>query len=204
MLIELILMFELTVPLDGIRGKDMLSLALMAAKAFAPSIIGSLMGSKAEKVAEDVVGIATKITGIDDPQEAVDHLGKNPELALQFKQSVMEYELAMAKEDTKRLETVNETMRAEARSEHWMQWSWRPFNGYLFGITLFFNYVMPSLYNMFAEVHIVAQQIPEFVLMAWAAILGVTAWHRGVQKRIISGEVKKKTSIADAIKALRK
>jgi len=181
----------------------MLSLALMAAKTFAPSIIGSLMGDKAEDVAKDVVDIATKVTGIGDPEEAVDVLGKNPELALQFKQSVMEYELALVKEDTKRLEIVNQTMQTEAKSEHWMQWSWRPFNGYLFGITLFCNYVMPSIYNMFATDKIVAQQIPEFVLMAWAAILGVTAWHRGVNKRITSGEKKKNSSIADAIKALR-
>jgi len=28
------------------------------------------------------------------------------------------------------LETVNKTMRAEATSEHWMQWSWRPLVGH--------------------------------------------------------------------------
>lgn len=37
-----------------------------------PSIVGMFKGKDAEQQAENVVGIAKKITGIDDPQKAVD------------------------------------------------------------------------------------------------------------------------------------
>jgi hypothetical protein len=181
----------------------MISLAIMAAKAFAPSIIGSLLGDKAESVAGDVLDIAKSLTGVSDPDVAVDMLGKNPELALQFKQSVMDYQLAMAREDTDRLKAVNATMVAESKSEHWMQYSWRPFNGFLFGITLFMNYVFPNIANMFIDTqtnYFVAQTIPSEVLMSWAAVLGVTAWHRGVQKRVESAE--NVLTPADRIKSL--
>jgi hypothetical protein len=31
-------------------------------------------------------------------------------------------------------------------------------------------------------------EIPYWVWMAWASVLGVTAWHRGKQKRIRAGD----------------
>lgn len=170
---------------------DPLSIALFAAKTWGPSLVGKLMGDKAEKVADDVVSLAKGITGKKDASEAMEALKSDPNLALEFQQSLMSYSLELEREETIRLKTVNETMQAEAKSEHWMQWSWRPFNGYLFGITLFMNYVFPNIANMWiekADDYLTPGTIPEMVLMAWAAVLGVTAWHRGVQKRVASGE----------------
>lgn len=172
---------------------DPISIALFAAKTWGPSLIGKLMGDDAEKVADGVVGLAQKLTGKEDPQEAITALEQDPALALQFQQSLMSYSLELERENTRRLEVVNATMVAESKSEHWMQWSWRPFNGYLFGITLFMNYVFPNLANMFIALksnYLVPGVIPEMVLMAWATVLGVTAWHRGVAKRVAIGEVK--------------
>jgi len=63
------------------------------------------------------------------------------------------------------------------KSEHWVQWGWRPFNGFMFGLTLFCCYVLLPLFGK-PPVH-----IPEVVMMSWAGILGVSAWHRGAQKR---------------------
>ena len=173
---------------------DPISLALMAAKTFAPSLIGNLLGDKAEDVAEDVIGIATKITGISDPNEAMTSITADPNLRLEYEKELLTYNVALAQEDTKRLEAVNATMQTEAKSEHWPQWSWRPFNGFMFGLTLFMNYGFPPIVNMFHKVsatHLVPGVIPEFVFMAWASVLGVTAWHRGVNKRIESGEAPK-------------
>ena len=168
---------------------DPISLAISAAMKWGPSLIGGLMGDGAEKVAGDVIDIAMKATGKSDPQDAMTALEQTPELALQFQQALMSYSLKMAQEDTKRLQAVNATMQVEAKSEHWPQWSWRPFNGYMFGITLFFNYAFPQIVNMFQPSKLlVAGNIPEFVFMAWASVLGVTAWHRGVNKRIENGD----------------
>ena len=178
---------------------DPVSLAITAAMKWGPSLIGSLMGDKAEKVAGDVVSIATSVTGITNPQEAIDALDKSPELVLRFRELLMDYQIKMAQEETKRLQAVNETMQAESKSEHWPQWSWRPFNGYMFGITLFMNYGLPPIVNMFIRGMgeaakdgtyslLVPGTVPEWVFMAWASVLGVTAWHRGVNKRVESGE----------------
>lgn len=67
---------------------DPLTLAFGLAK-FAPKIIKWITGSdKAEKAAEKVVAIAESVTGRTG-QDALDALGADPALVLQFRQSVM-------------------------------------------------------------------------------------------------------------------
>lgn len=171
---------------------DPFTIAMGLAK-FAPSVIGWIAGDKAEEGAQKAIDIAQSITGTSDPASALAELENNQEFALKFQNGVMAHEKAMAEEETIRIQAVNETMRAESQSEHWMQWSWRPFNGFMFGITLFMNYAFPQIANMFirgmgepgkdgAFQLLVAGNIPEFVFMAWASVLGVTAWHRGKHK----------------------
>ena len=90
--------------------------------------------------------------------------------------------------ETSRIQSVNQTMQVEAKSEHWMQWAWRPFNGFLFGITLFMVYALPSIINTLVPIFadkwtaVAVAHVPEVVFMAWGAVLGVTAWHRGKNK----------------------
>lgn len=144
---------------------------------FAPTIAGWFGGEDAENKVEKAVGIAQAITATRDPQSALDMLEKDGRLALKFEKAILAHEVALAQERTRRIEAVNRTMQEEAKSEHWMQWSWRPFNGFLFGLTLAGNYVVLPLFER------PVQTLPETVLMAWAAVLGVTAWHRGMQKR---------------------
>lgn len=114
---------------------------------------------------------------------------QTPEGQLKLKQAEYDYKTTLYKEDTARIIAVNSSMQAEAKSEHWMQWSWRPFNGFLFGITLFCNYGVPMLINSFIlpflsspHARIESATIPEGVFMAWGAVLGVSAWHRGLMK----------------------
>jgi len=153
----------------------LVSIAMLAAK-FAPSIIGMFAGDDAEEKAEKVIGIAKAVTGIDDPAQAVDALHGNPELEVKFREAVMNYQLEVMKEETTRIGLVNATMQAESKSEHWMQWSWRPFNGFLFGITLFGNYIVLPIMDKTSVDNI------EVALMAWSTVLGVSAWHRGKEK----------------------
>ncbi len=191
---------------------DPVSLVLGLAE-FIPSVIGwfSDDDGENEKKANGILDIAKKVTGITDSTGAMTALKNRPELIVQFKESVLNFQLKMEQENSKQIESVNKTMRAEAKSEHWMQWAWRPFNGFAFGITIILGYIVPALVNIWlaagnytievitaapflgAEpiVNEVARvvpiaKIPEFVLVAWGAILGVTSWTRGTKQTEIA------------------
>jgi hypothetical protein len=165
----------------------LIPIAISLATKYAPGLIGKLAGNNAEKVAEQVIGVAQAITGTSTPQEANNIINNNPEIALKFKEAMFEYQLAIEKEDTKRLEAVNKTMVAESQSKSKWQSSWRPFNGFMFGITLFCDYFVSQLALMsFAASGIshtfVWQHIPAPVYMLWTGVLGVTAGSRGFEK----------------------
>ncbi len=77
------------------------------------------------------------------------------------------------------IQAVNETMRAEAASEHWMQWSWRPMFGYTACAVLVNNYILlPYL----KPVGIIPIEVPSEVWLMIMAVLGVAAWTRGQEK----------------------
>ena len=65
-----------------------ISLALTLAK-FAPDVIKWVTGDdKSAKVAEKLVDVAKVVTGLTDPEEAVNAVQASPELQIQFQQSV--------------------------------------------------------------------------------------------------------------------
>ena len=150
-----------------------------------------------------VDGLLRAVTGDKDSplEDLAEKVQQDPALYIEFQKIVMEQEAKLAeiearKEETKskRLESVNRTMRVEAKSEHWAQWSWRPFNGYMFGITIFSVYFMipitngllSSIFESFTSIPI--PSVPESIWIGWGAILGVTTWHRGKAKRAKAGE----------------
>lgn len=72
--------------------------------------------------------------------------------------------------------SVNATMQAEAKSEHWIQWSWRPMFGYTACAILVNNYILlPYLQH----VGITPISVPSEVWLMIMAVLGVAAWTRG-------------------------
>lgn len=157
----------------------------------APTIAKWLGGDKAEAVAEQVAGIARSVTGQSDTQSAVDAIKADPALALEFQKAWMATELALEQEETKRQQMVNETMRAEAQSEHWPQWSWRPFWGFTSGLAFLFVAVLCCVlgYRAIVEKDSAALTMIPQLVSAFAAlfaipgaILGVTAWKRGQEK----------------------
>lgn len=165
----------------------------MAIGEFVPSVIGWFTGDKDdEKKAAGIVDIVKGLTGVDDPNKALASFQARTDLQVKIKTLVLDYQYKFQQEKTKQLQVVNATMIAESKSEHWMQWSWRPFNGFLFGITLFIGYVVPAITNVILAAfgvfdEMVLRQvpyanIPEFVLVAWGAVLGVTSWWRGKGK----------------------
>src|SRR3972149_3602937 len=77
------------------------------------------------------------------------------------------------------IQSVNATMQAEAKSEHWMQWSWRPTVGFPFSGVIINNYILvPYL----AKFGVLPLTIPGELWTAMLVVLGVAAGTRGYEK----------------------
>jgi len=107
---------------------------------------------------------------------AVGAFKADPTKLIEFQSAI---EQAAMKAASEALTAVNATMQAEAKSEHWMQWSWRPFFGFTGAAILINNYILlPYLVN-FGVVPIV---VPSEVWLMIMAVLGVAAYTRGRDK----------------------
>ena len=134
----------------------------------------------------------------DDPKAAV----KAMEIQTKHKETLEIIQLEHAKIETAErmsaLSEVNATMRAESKSEHWPQYSWRPWNGFLFAPAVIAIYFFLPLFDK------AVPGVPEWVWMGWLAVLGVATWDRGKAKRAKAGEQKAPGMIASTITAIRK
>lgn len=117
---------------------------------------------------EDILSAIT--SNADMLQKAKEFEATNQQILLKIQ---VDYEIAMRKADSDDVANVNTSIQAEAKSDHWPTYSWRPFNGFLFGITIF------GVYFLLPLLHIVVPTIPETVWVAWGAVLGVASWFRG-------------------------
>ncbi len=123
----------------------------------------------------------------DTAKGAVEGLGKAVELAVgAFKENptkVIEFQAAIEQAAMKyageALTAINATMQAEAKSEHWMQWSWRPTFGFTACAILVNNYILLPYLSKFGIVPIA---VPSEVWLMIMAVLGVAAWTRGRDK----------------------
>ena len=97
----------------------MLEIAMGLAQ-FAPKLIGMITGSKnAEAVASKAVDIAQVITGERSPNAALDLIKANPEVALQFKQAILDNEVHLAEISLQRAQQeAAATSQAEADLTH--------------------------------------------------------------------------------------
>ena len=96
-----------------------------------------------------------------------------------------EYDAKLLDHETTLIKEVNATMREEAKSEHWLQWSWRPIVGYTFSAVIINNYI---LLPYFATKGLQAIVIPGEVWSAMLVILGVAAGTRGWEKITRNGK----------------
>jgi len=94
--------------------------------------------------------------------------------------------------ETSRIAAINETMRTEAKAEHWPQYSWRPFWGFISGAAFFVVCVLVCVlaYRAVLGGNPAALSMMPQIIGAFATlfaipggILGVASWHRGQQKR---------------------
>ena len=162
-------------------------------------VIATALGGPLAGLAVDAV---TSFLGI--PKESAERVrsileGMPPEKLLQMKRIDAELQIRLAElgyESVHKLEelniradeAVNATMRAEAASEHWPTYAWRPFIGFVFGITFMFvaGLCCYLAYLAVVDGHVNAMAtIPAIVTSFTAlfgipgAILGVSAFFRG-------------------------
>ncbi len=95
---------------------DPITIGLGLASAL-PGLVRWITGSdKAAEVASTVVGMAQRVAGKSDPQEAVSAVLADPEMTRQIAADWMVYQVGLYESETKRMGQVNETIRAEIAS----------------------------------------------------------------------------------------
>lgn len=77
---------------------------------------------------------------------------------------------------SKELETINETIRQEGKSEHWIVWSWRPLIGFTFCGMIIYNYIIAPACKLEQVI------IPGDVWSAMLVILGAASAGRSFEK----------------------
>lgn len=140
-------------------------------------VIKGLVSGAGKGLLDGAKGIIEKFKA--DPTKVAEMEASFKELELTHEKEMAEIEVKLEEIDAKKLESVNQTMREEAKSEHWLQWSWRPLVGLMFIAICLNNYVvMPYLKNK----GLLPVEVPSEVFMAILAILGVASWGRSKSK----------------------
>lgn len=81
-----------------------------------PAILRLGGKDSAAEVVDQGVALAKKLTGQEEPNAALEAVKANPQLLLQFQQTMNDVVIHELDEETKRLQAVNETMRTEINS----------------------------------------------------------------------------------------
>jgi len=172
-------------------------------KGIAPTLVaaagtavgGPVGGAMLATLAKAVTGKSGEDADLDDvatqllasPELKV----KFEELALKREQTLVGLERARLEADAVRQRTVNETMRAEARAEWWFQAAWRPVWGFLSAIGFFTQAAAVAYLIVTGGNPKLLGQLGSLSAF-WGvagAVLGISAWHRGIEKRIrVGGE----------------
>lgn len=170
-------------------------------KAVAPAVANYVVpgsGSLVEKLMRKVSGDDTS-----EIEEVAQQIEANPELmvaliseALDYEAKLADVEVKKADIEAKKLESVNVTMRGEAKSEHWPQYSWRPWNGFTWPPTIFAIYFVLPMFDK------TVPDVPVWIWMGWLAILGVAVWGRNKEKIAKAGG-ESANIIASTISAIR-
>jgi hypothetical protein len=149
--------------------------------AFAP-ILGTLLGGPAGTAIGTM--IASGLGVGNSPSEVAQALSVNPDVAVKLKQIESDNQIELQKlvvqaeqnklaADTSAILAVNATMQAEAKSDHWPTYSWRPYVGFVFGTMIL------GVYFVLPLAHVPVPVVPTEAWLALGAVLGVASWYRG-------------------------
>ncbi|WP_051327186.1 3TM-type holin [Desulfatibacillum aliphaticivorans] len=186
---------------------DWKSVGKTIAKVGAP-LLGTAVAGPAGGAALGTLVASLFGTDPDDPEALEAAINADPEAALKLRELELQNTLELQKlvvenariESAERVTTiqeVNSTMRTEGKSEHWIQYSWRPFIGFCFPVTALAVYVILPL------AHCEVPNVPDWIWLSFGAILGVTTWDRGKEKRAKAGEVAKPGIVSSVVSAIR-
>lgn len=139
-----------------------------------PSVKGLIKDGVADAI-NDVANGASKIIEDfkADPNKVLDTNVELEKLKNEALAKADDYAVQMETQYTEQQKSVNETMQAESKSEHFMQWAWRPTVGFTFCAILINNYI---LLPYFPKLHTII--IPTEIWMTIGAVLGVASLGR--------------------------
>lgn len=148
----------------------------------AAPMLGRLIAGPAGAAVGSMVASALGVE--DNPSAVSEALKVDPEAAVKLAQIeasrtvelqtlLVQAESARLAAETAGILAVNATMQAEAGSERWPQYSWRPYCGFIFGTTFFGVYFVLPLLKM------AVPTVPTEAWLAIGAVLGVASWFRG-------------------------
>ena len=88
----------------------------LALAQLAPALLRLAGKDNAAEVVDQGVSIAKRLAGKDDPDAALEAIRANPQLLVEFQRTMNDIVIAELEAETRRLEAINQTMRAEITS----------------------------------------------------------------------------------------
>lgn len=154
----------------------------------APAILPLLTRDETARRAADAVSlVARQITGQNSDEAALTSLKAEPGLQLEFQRAMNEHAIQLFQDETRRLEAINATIRAEVASMDPYVRRWRPTFGYI-GALSFGAMMLGLAYTIFDNPSEAAKVATAIGSMSgvWAplmAVLGVAVWARSQDKK---------------------
>ena len=156
----------------------------------AAPLLGSLLGP-AGTAAGSLIASAL---GVDESPEAVmQALQQDPQAAIKLQQIEREHKRELRRmkieAETAQITQINETMRAELKTDGWFKSGWRPTIGYVTSFS-FAGLMAGLVYALFKEPGNASDIIAEasIVLTAMLTVLGVNITQRSGDKRASIGQ----------------
>ena len=98
---------------------------------------------------------------------------------LKNEEEIKKAEIALKDSEAKIIRSVNATIRAELKSDKWIQYAWRPLVGFTFCAVIISNYILLPYLQIFG-LHPI--DIPDGIWSSMLVVLGVSAGTRGFEK----------------------
>ena len=157
-----------------------------------PGIARWLAGDKAGDVAEQAVEAARRIAGVDDPDEALSRIRKDPELQIRLQQAMAPVIEAQYEAEARQIAEINATIRAELVSRSAFKSGWRP----AFGWAVVMTWLMQMVSVSYVIVTDVTESVKLINAMAslsfmWSlalGVLGINISKRSQDKMVAAGE----------------
>ena len=158
---------------------------------FVPQLLRWAGKDNAAEVADKAVKAVNVITGRESLEDGMEQLKANPELMLKYQQTMNDVILAQLDADTRQLEAINATMRAEYESDDPYTKRWRPTMGYAVTIAWFLQMAAISytvVVNPMQAATVINAMAQLTALWGIAlAILGVAVVKRSEDKQTAAG-----------------